>query len=73
MKNCKHKNLYPDYTDGGGCETPYCGWEEVHCKDCGRFIVTCGCGWNNSQSGWPMKRHRKIERKKNKCPHCSNL
>ncbi len=69
MKKCRHKNIYPDYIDGGKCGTPHCEWEESHCSDCGRFIVKCGCGCWNGEDGWPLKRHLKLERIENELKH----
>lgn len=59
VEKCKHKNLYENYYEGGSCSTPYCGWEESHCKDCGVYIQKCGCGYNNGLSGWPIKRWKR--------------
>lgn len=66
MKECKHENLYENYLDTWPCPTPYCIAREVHCKDCGRFVTTCECGYNNGESGWPDKRYRKITKRRNK-------
>jgi hypothetical protein len=53
---CEHKNLSPNYYKDISCETPYCTGYEVHCADCGVYISKCGCGFNNSMSGWPTLR-----------------
>jgi hypothetical protein len=57
--NCKHINLYPNHLVTGRCSTPYCNWQEVHCKDCGMFITTCGCHYMDSISGWSELRWQK--------------
>lgn len=57
-----HKNLYPNYIEIWHCETPYCQVTEYHCKDCGMFIMECGCGYNNGISGWSEKRWRKYNK-----------
>jgi len=62
---CQHKNLSPVYYEGIHCETPYCSGWETHCLDCGVFITKCGCGYNNSMSGWSERRHRIEANKKN--------
>jgi hypothetical protein len=56
VEKCKHENLYENYYVNIYCSTPYCDGEEVHCKDCGAYISTCGCGCNDGISGWPWKR-----------------
>lgn len=61
---CKHKHINPDYYYSFPCETPYCSGHEVYCHDCHRYIVECQCGYNNGESGWPLKRWRKHWRKK---------
>jgi len=61
---CKHENLSPDYYEYVSCGTPYCGGSEVHCLDCGVYMVECGCGCNNGMGGWPYKRHLRQQRKK---------
>ena len=63
---CKHENLYPDYLVTFKCSTPYCYGEEVHCKDCGAYISSCGCGANNDISGWSDARWNKFNKKKEK-------
>ena len=55
---CKHENKYGDYLMMGSCGTPYCSWEEFHCRDCGAYVSECGCGCENGMSGWPRSRHR---------------
>jgi len=54
--NCKHENLSPNYSEPIYCSTPYCCGSEDHCLDCGVYISTCGCGYNNGMSGWSNKR-----------------
>jgi hypothetical protein len=54
--SCPHTQLSETYFKSFNCETPYCEGQEVRCKQCGIFITTCGCGYNNSASGWPRKR-----------------
>jgi len=70
-KQCKHKNLFPNYLEFFNCPTPYCSGSEIHCSDCKMFISTCGCGFNNEVSGWPRKRYIRKEFKeytnRNKC------
>ena len=56
---CKHENLYPHYLRGISCPTPYCRGHETHCKDCGAYITTCGCGFLSGMSGWSESRSRK--------------
>ena len=63
VQQCKHTNLYPDYYTYVSCGTPYCSAGEVHCKDCGAFITTCGCGYCNEISGWPYLRQKKLWQK----------
>ncbi len=63
---CKHKNLSPHYYETIYCPTPYCGGYEVHCEDCNVYISECGCGYNNSMSGWPERRWRILWHKKEK-------
>lgn len=60
---CDHKNFTTHYPYVS-CSTPYCSAQEVHCKDCGVFIESCGCMSNNGMSGWSRSRHRAHERKK---------
>jgi len=62
--HCKHKNLYPNYLVTGRCATPYCEWKEVHCKDCGMFIITCGCHFMDYISGWSNSHWLKFENMK---------
>jgi len=64
VERCEHKNLNPNYLEGGTCWTPYCGWWEEHCLDCGVYITKCGCGFCNGMSGWPEQRWRSLRRKK---------
>ena len=64
ISRCDHKNLYPDYCATIHCSTPYCTGYEIHCKDCGAFISTCGCGAWDGVSGWPIARHITEARKK---------
>lgn len=62
---CQHLNLYLNYTSWGRCGTPYCeGWDEYHCKDCGVFVQSCPCGYNNGMSGWSAKMRRTYEKAK---------
>jgi len=61
---CSHKNLYLDYFAYIHCSTPYCDGDEVHCKDCGVFISSCGCMCNNDMSGWSNARRIAYERSK---------
>lgn len=63
VDKCSHENLSPDYYEGVPCWTPYCGGTEDHCLDCGVFISSCGCGFNNGMSGWSNKRWREKEKK----------
>ena len=56
VRECKHKNTYPDYYQNVYCGTPYCSGGESHCKDCGVYISECQCGYCNGMSGWPWKR-----------------
>lgn len=60
---CKHENLYPDYNAGGACANEYCEWWEDHCRDCGRFVVRCKCGFESGESGWPRSRWMKVYRR----------
>ena len=62
---CQHKNLYENYYYGFACWTTYCHAQEVRCKDCGMFITSCGCGFNNGESGWSETRWNKFRRKQN--------
>ena len=64
MLSCKHKNISGTYWEIYSCETPYCTATETYCLDCRAFIVKCGCGYNNGISGWPLKRYRQMEFKK---------
>lgn len=57
--NCKHKNLSQNYYELYGCGTDYCDAVETRCKDCGVYIMKCGCDFMNGFSGWPEKRWRK--------------
>ncbi len=63
MLSCQHKNLYPDYLVSFGCATPYCNGSEVHCRDCGAYISSCGCGSQNGIDGWSWKRRRRFQEK----------
>jgi len=59
---CKHENLHEYYHAGGSCPTPHCGgWNEYHCMDCGAYISSCPCGFNNGISGWPHLRWKMRE------------
>jgi len=58
--NCDHSVLSDKYYETFSCETPYCDGYEVRCSLCGIFFTTCGCGYNNSASGWPRKRWNKF-------------
>lgn len=69
VQNCQHKNFYPDYLESGSCPTPYCGYDESHCKDCGAFIMKCGCGYNNGISGWSYRRYCAHMFKEREKPH----
>ena len=60
VEQCKHENFYPNHYEWGSCGTPYCnGWHEVHCKDCGVFIIDCDCHVHHSMSGWSARRQKK--------------
>lgn len=59
---CDHSVISPTYLETVLCETPYCTVEEIHCLLCNAFISKCGCHYNDGFSGWPMKRHRKLQR-----------
>lgn len=59
VEKCNHKNISPNYLDGGQCETSYCEWSEDHCLDCGVYITKCGCGYCNRMDGWPWKKRKK--------------
>ena len=59
VEKCDHDNL-TDHFDTFTCSGAYyCDGQEVHCRDCGVFITTCGCGFNNGESGWSRKREIK--------------
>ena len=45
--NCEHDILDENYLYQYECETPYCMVSEEKCLQCGCFIVSCGCGYNN--------------------------
>jgi hypothetical protein len=62
VKECKHKNISPNYSEIIYCSTPYCNGEEIHCLDCGAYISKCGCGFNNGMGGWSLKRRKKREK-----------
>ena len=64
MIECKHENLHPDIYNFFSCPTPYCSGGEYFCLDCRRYIVECGCQYNNDVSGWSMKRWRKYWEKR---------
>ena len=64
VEKCNHENLSPNYYETFSCWTPYCNGIETYCLDCGVYIRKCGCGAENGMSGWPNKRHLKLERKK---------
>ena len=66
VANCPHENMYPSYYVSFECDTPYCTGDEVHCKDCGAYISTCKCGFNNGMSGVSWKRQKNLEKKKAK-------
>ena len=70
--DCDHEDLYPDYDDDVSCGTPYCSGLETHCRKCGVFIVSCGCGFLSSFSGWPEKRWR-IVRKAQERASCERV
>jgi hypothetical protein len=53
MSKCAHKNLDPDYSVGFVCSTPYCTGSEEHCLDCGAYLSSCGCGYENGLSDKP--------------------
>lgn len=60
IDKCKHVNLDPNYFEVFNCATPGCIAIESRCLDCGAFIVTCGCGYENMISGWSMYRWRRF-------------
>lgn len=61
---CKHENTYPNYAVSFACPTPYCGGTEYHCRDCGVYLASCGCGYNNGMSGWSHKRWLNFNKKR---------
>lgn len=63
VEKCKHERE-SDYYETGNCDTPYCGWSETHCLDCGVYIMKCNCGFCNGMGGWPHSRRRAWERRK---------
>lgn len=62
---CNHKNL-TDHLVIFSCETPYCRATETHCRDCGAFLISCGCGYNDGIEGWSRKRFRQLMEKQSK-------
>lgn len=58
--NCSHERLSNNYYESFSCETPFCEGSEIRCLQCGVYITTCGCGYNNGISGWPRKRWNKF-------------
>ena len=64
--DCKHENHYSNYYAGGGCATPYCDWSEYHCRDCGVFIMECGCGFMNGISGWSYAKDKANRKRRDK-------
>jgi len=63
VKRCKHLEV-GHYIDFGRCSTDGCSWFETRCLKCGVYIVHCGCGFENSMSGWPRKQHIRRERQR---------
>lgn len=70
-QSCKHEHL-SNYHKTGKCATDFCWWEEHHCIECGAYVTTCGCGFNNGIDGWPSKRRNK-ERQYNTHKMWNNL
>jgi hypothetical protein len=60
VDNCQHE-FYDNYYKYIPCGTPYCGGKELHCKKCGVYISTCGCGSSDGLSGWSYKRWKKMK------------
>lgn len=59
VESCEHE--WSDYDDGGNCANEYCQWNERRCKKCKVYDVSCQCGFEVGQSGWPRSRWRKLE------------
>lgn len=59
VHNCNHKNI-TNYSSLITCGTDYCSGDEIHCRDCGIYITTCQCGYNEGMSGWSNLRRRRL-------------